>query len=312
MSCPTRTGPGGSASKASRQPALATSRLSSSVVSATLADMGQRGCTVNVGSGPGGSPRRTEAMRGWAQRVLRDPQQPVVVFAQEVSDAWLQVWEDAGYRIYLGQDRGWRIRSALITAPGMHLEALPEGAWSNAWYHGSYLAARVWTDAPGGPVVLCSVHASPQPARPSMYGWEGPLPRVRNGGGDPRWTGGRLWDSDLVADSLIELSRFAPVLAGGDFNEARLDVHRDDHGETGTWGHEYFQRLERAGLREVTLRGGREAYPTRAGLQLDHVLTTEAARVRLGLSRPRLDAAWRRSEGKHLSDHAALWFSLRV
>lgn len=89
-------------------------------------------------------------------------------------------------------------------------------------------------------------------------------------------------------------------------------MHRDEHGETGTWGVEYFQRLEEAGFREVTLRRGREAYPTRASLQLDHVLATEAARMRLGLSRPRLDAAWRRPGGEHLSDHAALWFSLRL
>ena len=156
----------------------------------------------------------------------------------------------------------------------------------------------------------CCVHASPQPGRPSTYGWVGdPLPPARDGGGDPRWTGGRLWDSDLVAESLVKLSRFAPVVDGGDFNEARLDVHRDEHGETGTWGVEYFQRVEEAGFREVTLR--REAYPTRGGLQLDHVLATRAAKAQLDLSRPRLDAAWRGPGGEHLSDHAALRFSLR-
>jgi hypothetical protein len=49
----------------------------------------------------------------------------------------------------------------------------------------------------------------------------GPTPEARHGGDDPRYVGGRLWDSDLVLHSLLEIAgQGPPLLAAGDLNEA--------------------------------------------------------------------------------------------
>ncbi len=178
--------------------------------------------TINVGGGPGGGLARTEAMTAWASEAL-EARQPVVVFAQEVpTDAWLRVWEDAGYTVTLGHDRGWRIRSALVTGPGLAIEPLTPADLPNLRYHGNYVAAGRCMDAQGEPVILASVHASPQPAAPDKYGWRGPLPSPRAGGGDPRYAASTLWDSDLLLASLRDFaSDGSAVVAAGDLNEAR-------------------------------------------------------------------------------------------
>jgi hypothetical protein len=251
-------------------------------------------------------------MLKWAEAIATGDERPAAVFAQEVSDEWLEVWCAAGYGITVGTDRGWKIRSALITSSEVNIAPIPEGVWSNAYYHGSYVAAGLWTDAPGGAVALCSVHASPAIANPLLYGWaeSAEVPR-RHGGGDPRWTGGTLWDADYLAASLREMSTATPLLVAGDFNEARDDVYFDSSGASGSWGQEYFNSLESADLVEVSLRDGREAFPTRGRLQLDHILATASLVDRLELGNVRLDKEWD-NPGHSLSDHSALWFDLRV
>jgi hypothetical protein len=247
----------------------------------------------------------------WAESVI-DGERPALVFAQETSPEWLRIWRRAGYGILSGRDRGWRMSTVLLHRPEMTLEPLPDHVWPNAYYHGSYIAAAVWTDAPAGPVVLCSVHASPAIAQPATYGWVGEVPLPRDGGGDPRWTPRTLWDSDCVAASLIAMSQNYPLLAAGDFNEARDDVYVGDNGPCGTWGAEYFDRLEHAGLLDVSLIEGREELRTRGGLQLDHVLVSETAQPTLAVGSPRLDPAWSEPGHERLSDHTALWFDINI
>lgn len=270
-----------------------------------------KACTINVGSGPGGSAERTTAMVAWASAVV-DQEQPAVVFAQETSPEWLRVWRAAGYEILPGKDRGWRMSTVLLHWPEIQLQPVPDDVWPNAYYHGSYVAAGLWTNAPGGPIILCSVHASPAIAKPAEYGWVGDQPLPRDGGGDPRWTPHTLWDSDLVAASLVEMSRAYPVVAAGDFNEARDDVFRDQAGSRGTWGTAYFDRLRAAGLVDVSLIEDRELLLTRGGLQLDHVLVSERAQADLLVGSPRLDEAWNQPGRETLSDHTALWFDITI
>lgn len=126
---------------------------------------------------------------------------------------------------------------------------LPDGVFPNAAYHGSYVAAGVWANAPGGPIALASVHASPQYADPVKYGWVGEVPEARHGGGDPRWPADRMWDSDLVAASLISISRHLPLLAGGDFNESRLDDPAELEDRHKGWGHDLLRPPVPAGHR---------------------------------------------------------------
>ena len=106
--------------------------------------------TVNVGGGPGGSAARTAGMTGWVEQAV-DERQPAVVFAQEVpSDAWLAVFTDRGYTVTLGCEPVWRIRSAVITAPGLKVQALTTKDLPNLGYHGSYVAGARWLNAPLG------------------------------------------------------------------------------------------------------------------------------------------------------------------
>ena len=272
--------------------------------------------TVNVGGGPGGGRARTEAMTAWALQALHE-RQPAVVFAQEVpSDGWLQVWEDAGYAVTLGHDRGWRIRSALITAPGLRIEPLTPEDLPNLQYHGNYVAAARCLDAQGGPVILASVHASPQPADPGKYGWQGQLPSPRVGGDDRRYAASTLWDSDLLLASLRDLAAGgSAVVAAGDFNEARA-FDLDPAGERlGSWGDEYFRRVAEYQLKDWLMDRWHEERPTRAHLQLDRVITNDAGeRLLPGAPEPFVDPAWTVAGTfpAELSDHAPVWFPLQL
>ena len=156
-----------------------------------------------------------------------------------------------------------------------------------------------------------SVHASPQQADPALYGWTGADVQPRDGGGDPRYTPRRLWDSDLALETLHLLSESGPLLAAGDLNEAR-DFDLVNGEQVGSWGQEYFQRLKEAGLHDVTFERWGEERPTRGTLQLDHVLHNDGTKGLLdGLPAPELDTAW--SDQDHaLSDHTPIWFRLRL
>jgi hypothetical protein len=265
--------------------------------------------TINVGGGPGNSAAREAAMTEWARRIAHD--QPAIIFAQEaLSNDWLEVWT-ATHNVTLGVDRGWRIRSALITHRSLSITPLTEADSPNLWYHGNYVAAARWDDAPGGPVTLASVHASPSLASPDAYGWTGARPEPRNGGGDPRYVGGRAWDADYLLSTLAAMARETPVLAVGDFNESRTDDFDEANRRRGTWGKEYFDRVEEVGFTDCVLRACREELPTRGRLQLDYVLASgRAAQLVIKDPKPQVDRTWSGPSAQDLSDHAALWFNL--
>ncbi len=136
------------------------------------------------------------------------------------SEAWLDVWRQADYDAWFGPDKGWRVRSALLTHPTLTAQPPPDAALEILDYHGSYVAGAQVTLA-GESVLVLSVHASPQEADPEKYGWRGDWPEPRHGGDDPRYVGQRLWDSDLLLESLHRLSGLGlPIIAAGDYNEA--------------------------------------------------------------------------------------------
>lgn len=259
--------------------------------------------TVNVGGGPGGSAVRTSGMCAWA-RTASAERRPLLVFAQEVTDAFVEVWREAGYSVHIGVNRGWLIRSALLAAPGEVLTELTPSI-DNLQYHGDYVAARRW-DSSTGPVVVASVHASPQLAEPVRYGWVGACPPPREGGSHSRYPPRRLWDADLLLETLRGLAGGGlPLLAAGDFNEAR----GFDADDGGTWGAEYFERLEQHGLVDWTYDVWGGERPTRGKLQLDHVVVNKAGRSLPSAQGVEIDAAWK-DWPSHLSDHAPVWFRL--
>ena len=268
--------------------------------------------TANLGGSYGGSSARNSAMTSWGERVLA-ARRPAIAFIQELpygNDSWLQPWTTADYRVTFGVDRGWRVRSALLTRPDLEIASLPASDLPNLTYHGSYLAVARWSAA-SGPIILASVHASPQKAEPEKYGWQGDVPEPRGGGGDRRYTGGQLWDSDLVLTTLSELARVSNgrLLAAGDFNES-LDFDLGAGETPGTWGKEYFDRARAAGLVPWLHEQWGGERPSHKDLQLDHVLVTEAALPILSSDpAPELDEAWIADE-HGLSDHTPIWVAL--
>jgi hypothetical protein len=265
--------------------------------------------TVNVGSGPGGSAARAAGMAGWAREAMHT-RRPAVVFAQEVSEPWLDLWRPH-YDVVLGVPRGWRIRSALLVRDDLDIAPLAAEDWPSLNYHGDYLAAAHWRTRSSGEVTLVSVHASPQEADPQRYGRPGPDVPARHGGDDLRYPAQRLWDSDLVLETVRGLGAAGPLLAAGDLNEAR-DFDLLQGRRVGSWGQEYFQRVDEAGLRDLTWDRWGEEKATRGGLQLDHVLHNDRAAALLdGPAAPELDAAWQ-GDCSGLSDHRPIWFSLRL
>lgn len=271
--------------------------------------------TVNAG-GAFSSPAVQDGMLHWARWAVA--KQPAFAFVQEVpSDAWLSVWAGAGYQAVLGLERGWAVSSAILVRSDLEVEplttrrALTADVPPTLRYHGSYVAVARWSSA-RGPVVLASVHASPNEAEPSKYGWDGPDVTPRDGGGDPRYPGQRLWDSDLLLCTLASLADRSCVLAAGDFNEAR-NFDLDDSGQRiGTWGQEYFQRVSENKLTSWLYDQWREERPTHAKLQLDHLLISAAATDLLdGTRQPHLDSAWTAppKPGRR-GDHAPIWFAL--
>jgi hypothetical protein len=253
---------------------------------------------------------------------------PALVFVQEVPSAqWLGVWEQCRYDIILGIDRGWKTRSALLVRDDLDVEPITSTSgllWDDIEfrtlvYHGSYVAAGMWRSE-AGPVLLASVHASPQRADPGAYGWTGQEVTSRHGGGDLRYAPNELWDSDLLLWTLRELNSWTKrqawgpphgaLIAAGDLNEARdFDLGADGQ-RLGTWGDEYFARLRAAGLGSWLHDRWGEERPTHGRLQLDHVLASPGAMGWLDSERaPHLDRAWD-SDTPGLGDHTPVWFAL--
>jgi hypothetical protein len=253
-----------------------------------------------------------EAAGKWARSALAE-RRPAIVFAQEVpSDHWLDIWRSSGYRLWLGEPRGWAVRSVLLTRSDLHISDAGPSDHPTLHYHGSYVAAARWATHRGD-VLLASVHASPNRAEPERYGWAGDLPAARDGGHDARYPGKQLWDSDLVAETLRRMQLVSPLLAAGDLNEARgFDV--DEAGKPlGTWGREYFDRLVTSGLHPWLHDSWTGERATHAHLQLDHIIVSTEARALLARSpAPHLDRAWLDPAGSGVarSDHAPIWAAL--
>ncbi len=183
-------------------------------------------------------------------------------------------------------------------------EAIPNGN-----YHGRYVAAARLS-LPAGDVVAVSAHASPSRAEPERYGWVGQLPQARHGGDDPRYKGGELWDSDLLLATLGDLAQHGPVIAAGDFNEAK-DFDLDPAtGKQGTWGREYFDRAKDLGLTDVLSALWRRERATRGLLQLDRCFANEPAFPFLSGTAAHLDEDWDNLDPSELSDHRAVWLSV--
>lgn len=273
------------------------------------AEMTQWAVTANLG-GERQSDRRKDGMIGWTKRALRE-RRPAVFFAQESFSRWLSLFDEHdNYEVIKGVDRGWSVQSALVYRTDLKLEPLTEIDLPNLSYHGNYVAAARWHRPDERTVILASVHASPNYADTDEYGWPSAveIPKKRDGGSDPRWPNGRSWDSDFVLITLRDMHRVLglPLLAAGDLNESLTDDR-----EGGTWASEYFARAREYRLFPWLHDQWSAERPTRAGLQLDHVLASEDAVAMLAADpKPEVDRCWNDAESAAgLSDHAPIWFT---
>ena len=271
---------------------------------------------------------KTEAV-AWAVAVAADPvHRPDLAFIQEVpSQAWLDAWCEQDYRVILGHQRGWKVRSAILTRlDEAHCAPLTPQELPELEYHGEYVAAarlKGW-DHGGGDLTVLSVHASPNPASDehvAVYPAREAI-RRRDGGADPRHRG-LLFDADVVLETI---ARAGPaVLACGDLNEARGWDDLPQH--TGhTWGAEFFGTrtpdgqliggsIPALGLVEVALSDDGSEVVTRRKpghpwLQLDHIITT--APLATLIHDIAVDPAWTAGtrEAAGLADHAPIRFTL--
>jgi hypothetical protein len=264
--------------------------------------------TANLG-GSFASPAVKASGLAWADDTIA--KRPAIVFVQEVpSQLWLGRWMHAGYRITVGDAREWKTRSALLTRQDLSVTQVTRREFPTLAYHGSYIAAARLASKRGD-IVVASVHASPNKAEPGAYGWPGDLPTPRKGGNDTRYPGGELWDSDLLLETLRLMAGHGPLVAGGDYNEAR-GHDLDDYGTRfGTWGNEYFDRATELQLVAWPAVAWGEERPTRGGLQLDHVLVSSAAEGFLVRDpEPRLDDGWPTTGMADRSDHTPVWIAL--
>lgn len=268
-----------------------------------------------------------QAAEQWALEAATAADRPDLAFIQEVpSDAWLAQWSQHDYRVILGHEHGWKVRSAILTRlDELQCVALTAAHVKELEYHGEYAAAaRLVGWGEGGDLTVFSVHASPSPTT-NEYLSRHPAPgrlHARGGGADARYAG-KLFDSDVVLDTV---SQYGPdVLACGDLNEAR--GWDDAPGHDGhTWGKDYFGALDEAGqltggavqaaqLVDVPLGTGTQEVVTRRApghpaLQLDHLLAGPQIAERI--SDVTVDTAWA-DEGllpPGLADHAPIWFTL--
>jgi hypothetical protein len=266
--------------------------------------------TVNLG-GEWQEVTRKMGMLAWTRDVLL-ARRPAIVFAQETFAGWAETLGAEGYRIAMGMDRGWKVRSALVLRRDLEFTGLTVVDLPNLGYHGSYVAAVRWRRG-GGDVALVSLHASPNPAEPENYRWppDAGFPEARLGGTDPRWPSQQLWDSDLVLRTVADLhgKLGLPVLAAGDLNESL-----DDDPEGGTWAQEYFESAKRQGLVPWLHERWASERATRGVLQLDHVLVSRDALPLLSRTgEPEVDQGWADAEAALTqSDHAPVWFALEL
>lgn len=179
---------------------------------------------------------------------------------------WGPPLEAEGWALIVGDGPTYRCRSGIIYRPEdvtLSPESLPTAA-----YHGSYVvAAALSTATSPGKVTLVSAHASPTRLTATHIDqWPVDSPLGRRDYRD----GPIYWDSDYVLATLGLLAARGPVLAAGDFNEARSwDIR---HG--GDWGQDWFANVTKLGLIDVTYSLWGEERPTSRGYQIDHVIAT--------------------------------------
>ncbi len=189
------------------------------------------------------------------------------MFAQEIPGAeWIAEWRADGFTVVTEEEQPFAVRSAVIARAGLMIEPL---RLPSADYHGSYVAAASLT-VDGPPITLVSMHASP--SRLTSDHVASALAVIRS----RRQRNGEWWDADFVLGTLADLVADGHrVIAAGDLNECLAWDQTHD----GSWGQQFFENVEHAGLGSATLaawqRHERSTYlGSDAGYQLDHVLVT--------------------------------------
>jgi hypothetical protein len=191
-----------------------------------------------------------------------------IVFAQEIhDDEWLDDWRDDQYKVIEGAGPRYKARSAVLVANSLELCSPVE--LLTAEYHGSYVAVASIVVGLDAPVVLASIHASPNEVKDEWLGrWprrEVPVPFAR-----ARF---RLWDADMVLESMRVLLRTnAHLVVAGDWNEARLW----DATHSGEAGKQFFDRVAESGLVDCAHSEWGKEFATHDHYQLDHVFATSS------------------------------------
>jgi hypothetical protein len=229
-----------------------------------MSDHGLRAVSVNLGCG---GPRAADYREGVMRWTHTAAGRFDVVFAQEMpADAdWASIWSE--YVIVESPGRPFRPRSAVLVRRGLGAEPFDYGT---ADYHGSYVAAAVVRN-----LVLMSVHASPNEVSEQ---WR--TEWCQDGRVLPDEYRGALWDSDLVVETVRANAKRHPLLACGDWNEAR----NWDLNHSGESGKAFFGRLKSLGLKDACCETGADAPATHGELCLDHVVASEpvAAAITFG------------------------------
>lgn len=259
--------------------------------------MGWTAASANLGCGGPHSKAMVLAARLWAREAAESAID--ILFLQESPPS---LGDDLGSAYvcfaHPPDSPTYSCRSLVAIRWDSGIEAEPL-ALRTAAYHGSYLAAASVRLPRFGPATFVSVHASPAKLE-SRYRklWPGELPTPR------AVAKGVLWDADLVAATLSDLAGEGPLLAAGDFNEAR---ESDPH-FGGPWGVQYFAGLAEGGLVDCTYgRWGDSERPTRGPFQDDHILATPD--IDGLISDPAVIDV---SRGPGGSDHAPLRWTLAV
>jgi hypothetical protein len=172
--------------------------------------------TANLACGGPHTSVTIEGAREWVKAAVSEGID--LLFLQECPDGLGPILGDR-YATFShdGEKPAYRCRSILAVRRTPLLRASRYSV-STGDYHGSYLAAATIQLGTLTPLVAVSVHASPTPYDDRYRDdWPGRLPDERR-----VQTGQRLWDADLVLETLVRIAaQGCDVLAAGDFNEAR-------------------------------------------------------------------------------------------
>jgi hypothetical protein len=253
--------------------------------------------------------------REWIERAVES--NPAVLFLQEFRDLpFLEaLGEQHGYVLIrpVRVDPRWWVVSSILVRSDLNPRPLEPGLAGVIDVFDSYVAGALLHLPSIGDTVALSVHASPSAVTErDLERWPRPLPDPRDGGAGRR-RHPTLFYSDLVLEAIHRLAEQMPVLAAGDFNEAR-EWDTDPRHQGHTWGQEYFDRLRSYRLIDVTYRLWQEErrtrfHPSDPALQLDRVIATpDVERCITGAA---LDPGWGSDPDLAvLADHTPVWFDL--